>query len=253
MESPDRYFKVEKYYQDNGFHDIYFEVNDLVIDYPESVIELKNDFESFIKVIALLFKNDLSSYTEYYDKIFRLADLAFNGSSGKIFLAKNSLDNLKIELVHEVGPSVRTTLLFKFIRVSAIPIIILVLFSIGIYLFETNVSVLYVLKLLLVAIGANIGCWLSLAVRTRGVEFDQILPLLSDHRGVHSRIVFVMIFSVVMAILMKSGLLSITLGEFSSVKIETQNYAALSAGIIMGFAEKLFVDKFNSKINTVKM
>ncbi|WP_434144777.1 hypothetical protein [Photobacterium leiognathi] len=108
-------------------------------------------------------------------------------------------------------------------------------------------------KLILVAIGANVGCWLSLAVRTRGIEYSQILPVLSDSRGVISRIIFVMAFSIVLAILMKSGLLSIKLGEFSSAAIETKNYSALSAGLIMGFAEQLFVDKFQNKIKTIKL
>ncbi|WP_187148572.1 hypothetical protein [Shewanella piezotolerans] len=181
-----------------------------------------------------------------------IADLAFNRGREQTNLAKNSLDNLKKELVHEVGPRVRTSLLFKYIKISFFPVLLLTLIFFGVNLFEDG-SLQYGSKLILVALGANVGCWLSLAVRTRGMEFSQILPILGDQKGVHTRIIFVMAFSVVMAILMKSGLLSIQLGEFSSLSIETKNYSALSAGFIMGFAEKLFVDKFQSKVNSVNI
>ncbi len=251
--SDDYYFKVDIYSRENGFNDIYFEVNDSVSDFPESIIELKNEIEGFIKIIATLFKDDKESYILYYDKLYMLADLAFNGRREQSFLAKNSLDNLKYELIHEVGPRVRTKLLFKYIYISFFPIIIIGLFFLGVNYVEDNQAFPYLSKLILVALGANVGCWLSLAVRTRGIEFDQILPILSDHKGVHSRIIFVMVFSVVLAILMKAGLLSIQLGEFSSSTIETSNYSALSAGFIMGFAEKLFVDKFQNNMNKIKL
>lgn len=247
------YFKVSLYPNSNGLDDILFEVNDQISYFPESVVEFKNEIEKFVKIISILFENDKGSYDIYYQKVYMLADLAFNSPIEQTLLARNSLENLKRELVHEVGPRVRTALLFKYIRISIFPVITLSLFSIGIYLFESQESLGYLLKLLLVSIGANVGCWLSLAVRTRGLEFEQILPMLSDHKGVLSRIIFVMVFSVVMAILMKSGLLSIKLGEFSSISIESKNYSALSAGFIMGFAEKLFVDKFQHKVNTVKI
>ncbi|WP_039949174.1 hypothetical protein [Vibrio ichthyoenteri] len=252
MSIEDNYhFKVRRYPNDNGFNDILFEVNDNVEDFPESVVTLKNDIESVIKISALLFKEDKTSYDGYYERLFMVADLAFNGRKEQISLAQNTLESIKVDLVHEIGPRIRTTLLFKYIKVSIIPILVFLLFSLGLYFFENNS--LYLIKLILVGIGANIGCWLSLAVRTRSVEFDQILPILSDHKGVHSRIIFVMTFAIVMAILMKSGLLSIQLGEFSSNSIVNDNYSALSAGFIMGFAEKLFVDKFQSKINTIKV
>lgn len=245
------HFIVSRYENKDGFHDILFEVNEEVGDFPESVVNLKNDIENVVKISMLLFKDDAQSYEGYYERLYMVADLAFNGSKEQVNLAQDSLNNIKVDLVHEIGPRIRTTLLFKYIRVSFIPILLMLLVSLGLYYFESQS--LYVVKLILISIGANIGCWLSLAVRTRSVEFDQILPILSDHKGVHSRIIFVMVFSVVMAILMKTGLLSIELGEFSSKSIVSDNYSALSAGFILGFAEKLFVDKFQGKINSIKV
>ncbi|EID0060391.1 hypothetical protein [Vibrio cholerae] len=249
----DYYFKVTRFPNSNGFHDIFFEANDQVDDFPESIVELKNEFESFIKVISLLFKHDKDSYVSYYEKVYMLSDLAFNGLKEQTFLAKNSLENLKRELVHEVGPRVRTALLFRYINVSVFPLVILSLLTIGIYNFQSGDVFEYIIKLMLVTIGSNIGCWLSLAVRTRSIEFEHILPILGDQKGIHSRIIFVMTFSVVMAILMKSGLISFNVGEFSSASIAINNYSALSFGFIMGFSEKLFVDKFYSKVSDIKL
>lgn len=251
--SEEYYFKVGPYPKADGFDDIYFQANEKTIDFPESIIELKNEMEAFVKIVATLFKDDKASYKLYYEKLYMLADLAFNGQKEQSFLAKNSLENLKYELVHEVGPRVRTSLLFRYIKISFLPMILMMFFSLGLNSFVENTHMQYVSKLILVALGANIGCWLSLAVRTRGVEFNQILPILSDQKGVHSRIIFVMVFSVTLAILIKAGLLSIQLGDFSSSTIETDSYSALAAGFIMGFAEKLFVEKFQNKITTIKL
>jgi hypothetical protein len=245
------YFKVSQYHTSSGFDDILFEVNDSLEDFPEHVVALKNDIEKTVKVVFLLFKDDQKAYNTYYDRLLMIADLAFNGRKEQSAIAKNSLELLKRDLIHEVGPRIRTTLLFRYIKASIFPILLLLLFSLGFILIESSAS--YILKLALVAVGSSIGCWVSLAVRTRSIEFEQILPILSDHRGIHSRIIFVMVFAVMMAILMKSGLISIQLGEFSSSSIETDNYAAVTAGLIMGFAEKLFVDKLQSKVDKVNI
>ncbi|WP_434144776.1 hypothetical protein [Photobacterium leiognathi] len=75
--SDDFYFKVSVY--DGEFRDILFEVNDEVSHFPDNIIDMKNDIEKLLKTLGILFRNDLSSYDYYYDRIFLLADLAFNG------------------------------------------------------------------------------------------------------------------------------------------------------------------------------
>ncbi|WP_417640454.1 hypothetical protein, partial [Citrobacter freundii] len=97
------------------------------------------------------------------------------------------------------------------------------------------------------------GCWLSLAFRTRSFEFNEIIPILSDSISIYSRIIFIVIFSISLALLMKAGIIMIQLGNFNSNNIESDPILAFSAGLVMGFGEKIFMDSFQKRINDVKI
>jgi hypothetical protein len=248
-----KYFNVCEYTEENSPKDIEFLANNEVTDFPDNVIDLKNEFELFMKLINSLFKENHDLHHYYYQRLYGLADLAFNGKNNQIMLATKSLEKLKVELVHEVGPSIRSDLLFKFIKICTFPFAIMFLFVVGLNYFPINDHSVYISKLLLVSMSAQVGCWLSLATRTKSVNFNDIMPIISDKRGLKARALFVSVFSVTMALLMKSGLISLTLGAFSSSSIENDIFAAVAAGVLMGFSEKIFVDKFEAKIKSIKI
>ncbi|MCD9556568.1 hypothetical protein GRJ22_08965 [Photobacterium carnosum] len=250
-----KYFTVSQYNEnnENNVKDICFGANESVAKFPDDVINLKDEFELFSKLINRLLADNEILYNYYYERLYSLADLAFNSKINQIQLAHRGLDKIKDELIYEIGPSLRSKLLFDFINICYIPFILMGLFTIGFIQYPPLHNLFFISSLLLIIMGSQIGCWLSLASRTKGIEFKEILPTISDPKGLKARILFVSIFSLAMAVLMKCGLITISIGSFSSTTIETSPYAALAIGIIMGFSEKVFVDKFEEKIKTVKI
>lgn len=249
----DKYFTVSRYEIDNELKDIFFKVEEGVSEFPDAVIKLKDDIELFIRVLQRLCASDHSMYNFYYERIFILADLAFNGSITQCILAQNGIDKIKQDLLYEKAPYLRSNVLIRYLKIISIPFILSFLIYLGIANAPTNIYAAYISKLILVGMGSSVGCWLSLAFRTRNFEFNEIIPILSDSTSIYSRIIFIIIFSISLALLMKAGVIMIQLGNFNSTNIESDPILAFSAGLVMGFGEKIFMDSFQKRINDVKI
>jgi hypothetical protein len=257
----DEYFSVKPYPESGSPNDIYFGVCDNAEDFPDHIIDLKSDFEQFISVIKTVFKNDSSLFDGYYNRVFSLADLAFNSPRDQSVIAQKSLDKLKNEVVVDVGPLIRSQLLFNFVKCAFLPFIISILI---VFLGDKFLSFIYGLvgtpegfyflgNLGLVAIGSMVGGWLSIATATRTISYPDIIPILNNHKGILVRILFIVTLGVSLAILMISGILTINLGGLNSDLITSNSSVALSFGFIIGFADKIFVEKFEAKLIKAKL
>lgn len=252
MALEEKYFTANKYEKNGQLNDIFFIVNEKVNEFPDSVIKLKDDIELSVIVLQKLYKNDTSMYNFYYERVYVLADLAFNGEVSQVLLAQNGLEKVKSEIIFNSAPSIRNDILLSFIKLVYIPALLAVLLYLGLVNFTENDTLHYLGNLILVSLGSCLGCWLSLAFRTRVFEFKEILSIISDGVGLTTRVVFVVIFSISLALLMKIDLLTINLGGFSSKAIATDPFSAIAGGLIMGFGEKIFVESFQKKISAIK-
>ncbi|MBD2811905.1 hypothetical protein ID853_13650 [Xenorhabdus sp. Vera] len=249
----DKFFTVSKYEVPNELNDIFFKVEDGVDEFPDTIIRLKDDIELFIRVLQRLCSNDKIMYDYYYERVYIIADLAFNGSKTQCLLAQNSIEKIKQELLHEKSPHLKSSILIRFIKIITLPFILLGLTYLWINNNQQDSNIIYLSKLILVGLGSCIGCWISIAFRTRNIDFNDIIPILSDSSGIYSRIIFIVIFSISLALLMKSGVIIIQLGNFNSNNIENDPIMAFSAGLVMGFGEKIFMENFQKKIENVKI
>lgn len=254
-----RYFDVQKVTSEGGLGDIYFSVIDSVDDFPEHVMDFKDEIEYFISVIQILYSDGASKelYDKYYDRLFTMADLAFNSPTEKVKFAERSLSKLKNEITNDAGQSIRSHLLLDYLKASVLPVIfmfLLVLFgdpavswifnSIG-----KSGGQFYISSLGLVSISAMAGGWLSTATATRNLGYTDILSALNNHKGIMIRLIFINIFSLFVSILMISGFLTINLGGLDSKNIVNDYTAALAFGFVLGFSEKVFMDKVESKLS----
>lgn len=252
MTSEEKYFTAKRYERSGQLPDIYFVVNENVNEFPDSIIKLKDDIELAILVLQKTYKEDPTIYKFFYDRIYVLADLAFNGKINQASLAQNGLEKIKNEIIFSLAPKIRNDILLKYIKIIIVPAITAFLVFLGLIFFTQSDAAHYVGNLLLVALGSCLGCWLSLAFRTRSFKFEEIIPILSDGLGIKTRILFIIVFSISLALLMKIDVLVINLGGFSSKEIAIDPFMALAGGLIMGFGEKIFVDGFQQKIAAVK-
>ncbi|ENO3979099.1 hypothetical protein ACBI01_003286 [Aeromonas veronii] len=254
-----RYFDVQKVKNEGGLGDIYFSVIDSVDDFPEHVMDFKDDIENFISAIQILYCDSTSKklYDKYYESLFTIADLAFNSPTEKVKLAERSLSKLKNEITNDAGQSIRSQLLIDYLKTSVIPVIImstLVLFGDPVISWIFNLvgkssGQFYISSLGLVSIAAMAGGWLSTATATRNLGYADILPVLNNHKGIIVRLIFINIFSLFISILMISGFLTINLGGLDSKNIVNDYTVALAFGFVLGFSEKVFIDKVESKLS----
>jgi hypothetical protein len=256
-----RYFDVQKVINEGGVGDIYFSVIDSVDDFPEHVMDFKDEIEHFISVIQILYSDSASKelYDRYYDRLFTMADLAFNSPTEKVKLAERSLSKLKNEITNDAGQSIRSHLLLDYLKASILPVVVmflLVLFGDPIVSWVLNSigksgGQFYISNLGLVSIAAMAGGWLSTATATRNLGYTDILPVLNNHKGIILRLIFINIFSLFVSILMISGFLTINLGGLDSKNIVNDYTVALAFGFLLGFSEKVFIDKVESKLSKI--
>lgn len=261
--SKTQYFSVTKHPDDNNANDIYFGVRDEdnEIDFPEKILNLKNDIEKFISTIQSVFKDDSDLFNKYYQRVFSLADLAFNSSKDQSKIAQDSLDKLKNEIIIEVGPGIRNLLLFNFLKLSLIPLLISILI---VFIGDQIVAFLYGLlgdregnyyisKLGLISIGAISGGWISMATSTFSFNYNDISRFLNNNKEILSRILFIIIFSICISIVMISGVLTINIGGLDSTNIVNSSSVALAFGFLIGLSDKIFIQKLTTKINKMEI
>ncbi|ENQ9728288.1 hypothetical protein ACT4KF_002176 [Yersinia enterocolitica] len=252
MAVDEKYFTVSKYEEQGRLDDIFFGVNETVNEFPDSIIKLKDDIELSVIVLQKLYEKDTFMYNFYYKRVYVLADLAFNGQISQVSLAQNGLEKIKSEIIFNSSPSIRNEILLKFIKLIYIPVILAFMIYLGLTHFTDSDALHYIGNLFLVALGSCLGCWLSLAFRTRFFEFKEILSIISDGQGITTRVIFVIVFSISLALLMKIDVLTVNLGGFSSKAIATDPFMAFAGGMIMGFGEKIFVESFQKKMSAIK-
>lgn len=256
-----RYFDVQKVFNENGLGDIYFSVVESTENFPEHIVNFKDEIEYFITVIQLLYCDNSNKeiYNKYYDRLFTMADLAFNSPSEKVKLAERSLLKLKNEITNDAGQSIRSKLLIDLVKHSILPM----LFMFFLVFFGDNLlsclfdfvgkehGDLYVSNLGLISIAAMTGGWLSTATATRNLAYSDILSVLNNQKGVIVRLIFINLFSLFVSVLMISGFLTINLGGLDSKNIVSDYTVALAFGFVLGFSEKVFIDNIDSKLTKI--
>lgn len=254
----DKYFIVTRVENDNGIPDIFFGASDDIDEFPEDVLSLKDDFEQFVYLIQQVFfvSKEKNLYHIYYNKVYSLADLAFNGAKNQISLSQRSLDKLKNELATDLAPKIRSKLLIDYLKCSVIPFLIALLtaFFGDKLLFciygtdNSSIDKYYLSSFALIAIGAIVGGWLSMAATTRSIAYVDVQSVINNQRGVLIRLLFITAFSIFVAILMVTGGINITLGGLNSSEITSKPIVAITFGFIIGFLDNFFVEKFESQV-----
>jgi hypothetical protein len=257
------YFHAEKILNDGQLSDIYFGVDEDTHDFPEYIVDLKDEIEYFITVIQLLYsdKNSEALYNKYYERLYYIADLAFNSKVEKVKLAERSLVKLKSELISNVGHRIRNKLLIDYVKSAVIPCVIMF----GLFLFgdlilscifeqlgkdksEINVS-----NIGLVSIAAICGGWITTATETKNMLFSDIVSVLNNQKSIIVRLIFINLISVFFSILIISELLTINLGGLDSNNIVNDSTVALAFGFVLGLLDKVFLDRFESKLSKVEV
>lgn len=232
------YFLVSKYPNDSNPTDIAFTpVNKTVI--PKEYLRFKSDVETFISTIKVLFNKDKSTQLQFYNEVYFATQLCFSGEKSDLITANQTLDEVKNKLTSSYWAKVRNEILVKYGFSVFVISLILVMF----FYFSSVNHQFYFVSL----IGACIGSWLSLAIRTKQLVFDDIHQHISEVSSPYIRCIFSCVLCFAFLMLFKVGFIEIKLGGISSTDISINLEIALTLGMLFGFGEKYLISTINDK------
>jgi hypothetical protein len=236
------YFDITKYPNNEVPEDIGFTpINDKPI--PKNYLTFKSEVEKFISTINKLYKSDRKTWLSYYDRVYYASCICFSGESNDLSLALQTLDEIKQDVVEVSWSNIRNKIL-KSYGLSA-SLFMGLMFIATFFVSENLVNYLYVL------IGTCIGSWLSVAIRTKEIKFEDIRSQVSDVSSPFLRVFFVCILSIAISALLHVGFVEVNIGGISSKDISTKADVAFAIGILFGFGEQSMISTIANKSKTV--
>ena len=233
----DPYFDVSRYPEDNPTEIAFRPVSQKAV--PKEYLKFKSDIEAFISTSNVLFKDDPDTRKHLYEEVFSVTSLCFSGEKGDLVTANQTLDSIKRDVLSLHWLKARSKILVKYgIAVAAISVVLYLLH----FLFDESYS-FYFLSLM----GTCVGSWLSVAIRTKLLEFDEIRQHISENASPYIRCIFACVLSFACLIMLKVGVIEIKLGGVSSKEVGTSIDIAIAVGILFGFGEKYLISTMDSK------
>lgn len=217
---------------------------------PQDQAELYIEIEQVNNVIRELKYTAESRKKEYSQKLLTLAQAGLIGETAQPNLAKLSLKELKEEILIREGGRIKNKYMIK------LGIIALALGFISIIIGASILDNCYKTfsAYFFVWAGAMAGTWISFGVRKISIRFEDLHMIEEDRMNPFIRLMFIGLTSVLLLLFLKSGIVTITVGTFNSVSIDTNIEFQLLLGSIAGLAEyKLTIDLFNKASSILKL
>ena len=233
----DPYFDISRYPKDNPTDIAFTPINKDVV--PKDYLKFKSDVEAFVSTNKVLFKDDKVTREQFYEEVYSVTSLCFSGEKGDLLIAKQALDDIKEQVLSQHWLKARS----KIITNYGIAALLISLFLLLLRYFFDGPNSFYFTSL----IGTCIGSWLSVAIRTKLLLFDEIRQHISENASPYIRCVFACVLSFACLIMFKVGVIEIKIGGFSSKDIETSVEIAIALGILFGFGEKYLISTMDSK------
>lgn len=237
------YFEVERHTNKDDSTDIGFRPvgSDPV---PPRYLEFKSDVENFVSVVNFLYKGQREVRENHIEHALNLAELGFSSEGDSdLEISVNSLNELKSSILYSSWNRIRNRIVFTYGLVS---VVFLALIKIVEY-FSDYISYSFFTLLL----GAAVGSWISLAVRTKNIDFDSIRAQLHDIGNPLLRIIFTLILSSTFAMFLSVGLVELNIGPISTTDLFADSTVAFSIGVLFGFSEKYLIETLNTKAELI--
>ncbi len=234
----EKYFHVSRHPNDQHSTDVAFTpINSNPI--PKKYLDFKSDIESFIVAIDHLYAKDAAKKNDFLEQAYYADSLCFSGTNSDFSTAVQTLTEIKSKVITTSWSKIRNRILANY----GVVVLILSIFFLVISQFTNEV----LKNLPIVLAGSCVGSWLSMAIRTKDFEFDDIVNGFNEFDSPILRACFVCVLTSVITVLLLSGFLEINIGNMSSSAISSDGWAAFAVGSIFGFGEKTLVSTLTEK------
>lgn len=234
----EKYFHVSRHPNDQYPTDVAFTpINSTPI--PKKYLDFKSDIEAFVGTINHLYAREPAKKKDYLEQAYYAASLCFSGTDNDFATSVQTLVEIKSKVITTSWAKIRNKILTNYGLVVAF-------FAAGLFAISHFTSGA-LNNLPTVLAGTCIGSWVSMAIRTRDIQFDDISSSFNEFNSPILRACFVCALSLIITVLLLSGFLEINVGSLSSSTIASDTWVAFAVGILFGFGEKSLVSNLTEK------
>lgn len=251
------YFKV---HDNPSEKTIIFEVVNFSEPIPPEQQDLVLNIESALETIRTLYRQDHTQITKNYDRLLQIARLGLTGNPPKTELAAKILEQFKVHITNKEGGIVKSAYLrelgTKAIRFGLPALLTGIVINYFICCEKTSplcLNYVYTAALLVLWAGAMLGVWLSQTISKTHIGFDDLALMDKDRLEPTFRLLFTGLLAAVIAMMLDSRLIEISLGEIKSSQVLNGNRHILTflIGVILGLNEKILGSTLTSKVQNI--
>lgn len=211
---------------------------------PEEQQKLYIEAESTNNIIKSLANTKKEIKEKYFKKLLSLSQAGLVSDVANPQLALASLDKLKEEILTIEGQRIKNDYMKK-LGLSALcinSIVLTVYFIINYF----NTDIFIYSMYFVVFVSSLIGTWISFGARKFNIYFNQLNNLEEDMMIPCIRLVYIGVCSVIFLLFLNSGIITISIGNFSLNNISTNFELQSTIGILCGLVEsKLGINLYN--------
>lgn len=210
----------------------------------EEQLALRDEIDRTLSILRILFKEDEQSFQYYFQSILSLAQAGLVSDYASPKVSKRALDELKNEILAREGGKVKN----RYMRELGKKVLSLGLptFIIGSFFFFSKVFAPQTAFLFLWS-GAMCGVWLSFGVRKSIFKFQDLAIIEEDRLDPTIRLIFTGLLTVIIGLLLATGVLTINIGSVSTTAFEKDIRVALLIGMSCGFSEQALPEKIKEQ------
>ena len=230
-----------------GYFDIIFSYN-YKIDpnkIPEEQKNLHLNIEDTLNILRTLKYTSDEKKKNYYDKILKLSRAGLVSISADPRQATEALEKVKNEILITEGIRIKN----NYMKDLGIAILGIGFITILVYLipYINNQIKMYIL----VWLGSMIGVWVSFGARKFNIKFHQLSIIEEDFMSPFIRIIFVGICSIIFALFINTGIITVKFGNFSTAEIKNIKELQILLGILCGLVESKLGKNIHQKAEEI--
>ena len=208
---------------------------------PDLQLELRDQIDSALTTIRILFADQHERFDEYFRPLLSLAQLGLVGKSANPSLAQRALDSLKFEIVSREGGAIKNGYMKKLGQASLLLGLPAIFLGILIREYTTDLDTLGCF--LFLWSGCMAGVWLSFGARKIQISFDELGILEQDRLSPAIRLVFAGLLTMIIGLLVATEAVVLQLGDFSTANLMTDIKVQLLIGSLCGISEQALSSK----------
>lgn len=210
---------------------------------PPVMSGLRDEIEMVTAALHQLFPNRADpKFRNYFEQLLSLAQMGLVCENANPAAATEALETLKKRIVRLEGARIKTGYLNRLLRVVV---------ACGVAFWVTGLLVNYFVPVtenykhrpgnyLYMLAAAMPAMWLSFAARKKlGFSFDDLTQPESDLMGPFHRVIYVIGFTLILALLGYLKIAGVFLGDFSTQNLDQSIASAMVFGAICGLSETL--------------